>query len=282
MDVATTTISLGIAVVLNMVDGNGTIWRINKDGFTGWGSPAPKWNPIPRVRQRGSTAGASFDSARVMSITGTITAQTPTALNTAIDLLLSTVTREEFLVTVTESGRPRFTTSRRAGETLVPKITNLIASYSIQLESMDPRKFSSPLTASTGLPVASGGFVVPETWPLVVAGGTVSGSVSFVNTGTETGPVVVRVDGPCAPFNVAHTSPAGVSTFSTSLVLNVGEFVLIDMEAKTMLGNGQSSRSVFITSRAWSNFDGGNNTWTFTAASYNAASLMTITATPAN
>lgn len=278
----TTTIALGATVVLNSIDALGNIWRINRDGFTGWGSPSPTLNPIPRTRQRGSSAGDSFDGARVMSINGTITAQTPAALNAAIDLLKAAVTRDEFLMTVTESGRARFCRPRRSGETLVPKVTNLIATYSIQIEALDPRQFSTPLTGSTGLPVPSGGFVVPEVWPLVVAGGGSSGQVSFVNSGSEVGPVVVRVNGPCAPFGISHQSALDVSTFSSSLTLNTGEFVLIDMEAKTMMANGQASRSLFITSRAWSGFDLGNNTWTFTAASYNAASLMTVTATPAN
>ncbi len=282
MDLASTTIGLGPNVTLGTRDANGTLWRIAKDGFTGWGSPAPTLNPIQRTRTRGASAGDSFDGARVMAINGTITAKTPDLLNAAIDLLLASVTRDEFLMTVTESGRARFCRPRRSGETLVPKLTNLIASYSIQIESMDPRKFSTPLTGSTGLPVSGGGFVVPETWPLVVAGGGSSGTVSLVNGGTETGPVVIRIDGPSAPFTVLHQSPLGVSTFASSLTLNTGEFVVIDMDAKTMMANGQASRSLFITSRAWSNFDIGNNTWAFNASSYNAASLMTVTATPAN
>ena len=211
MDIATTTIDLGSRIVLNQVDANGTIWRINTDGFTGWGSPAPTLSPIPRTRARGASAGDSFDGARVMSINGTITAKTPTALNAAIDLLLSTVTRDEFLMTVTESGRARFCRPRRSGETLTPKITNLIAAYSIQIESLDPRKFSTPLTGSVGLPVAGGGFVVPETWPLVIAGGGSSGTVSLVNGGTETGPVVIRIDGPSLRAAAAPDAPPSLT-----------------------------------------------------------------------
>ncbi len=278
----TTQIAIGSSIVLGTIDGSGTIWRIDPGGFTGWGSPATTLNPIPRIRQRGATAGDAFDTPRVMSINGTITAQSPALLNAAIDLLLASVTRDEFLMTVTESGIARWCMPRRSGETMTPKITNLIASYSIQIEAMDPRKFSAPLSASVGLGVSGGGFAVPEVWPLAVAGGGSNGTVSLTNSGVEQGPVIARVDGPCAPFSILHQSPADTSMFSTSLTLNAGEYAVIDMENKKFLGNGQASRSLFITSRMWSSFDPGGNSWTFTATSYNAASLLTITATPAN
>jgi hypothetical protein len=283
---ASTTIAIGASVVLNSTDSLGNVWLINRNGFTGWGSPASTIAPRARPRQRGASAGDAFDMPRVMTITGTIRSLTPDMLNAAIDLLLASVTLAEFTMTVSENGRVRSCRPRRQGETLALKITNLMASYSIQIEAMDPRKMGVPLTASTGLPVSSGGFVVPEVWPLVIASGAASGQISLTNSGSEVGPVVARVDGPCGPFNVAHTSTVNgvtsTSTFSSSLALNAGEFDLIDMEARTMMANGQSSRSPYISSRAWSNFDPGLNTWTFTASSYNAASLLTITATPAN
>jgi hypothetical protein len=278
----TTTIALGPTVVLNTIDTAGTIWRIDQFGFTGWGSPAPTLNPIPRTRGRGATAGDSFDSARVMAINGTIAALTPAALNAAIDSLKAAVTRAEFLMTVTESGRARWCRPRRSGETLTPKITNLIASYSIQVESLDPRQFDAPLTALTGLGVSGGGLIIPEIVPAVISGGGTNGTVSLINTGVEQGPVIARIDGPCAPFSILHQSAVDTSTFASSLTLNAGEFVTIDMEGKKMLANGTASRSLFITSRAWSGFDPGGNTWTFTAAAYNPASLLTITATSAN
>jgi hypothetical protein len=248
----------------------------------GWGTPGVTLNPVQKTRQRGATAGDSFDTGRHLALTGLVVAPSQDALVAALLRLNVAISRDEFPLVVTEAGTTQTVYARRSDQIIPTYITATMASWSVQVFCDDPRKFYAPLTGSTGLGVASGGFVVPEVWPLVVAAGGVSNQVALVNSGTETGPVVVRVDGPCAPFTVTHSSSLGTSIFASSLTLNTGEYVLIDMEAKSMMANGQSSRSLFITSRVWSGFDLGNNTWTFTASSYNAASLMTVTATPAN
>jgi phage-related protein len=66
-------------------------------------------------------------------------------------------------------------------------------------------------------------------------------------------------------------------------VLNTGEFALIDMDKKTILGNGQptASRSAYTTSRQFCGFDPGPNTFGFVSPVYNAGALLTIIATPA-
>jgi phage-related protein len=79
---------------------------------------------------------------------------------------------------------------------------------------------------------------------------------------------------------IEHTSSGAQLIFSTSLALGAGEFLLIDMEKKTVLANGQASRNTFITSRGWSGFDPGPNTWSLNAASFNASARLTVMANP--
>jgi len=116
--------------------------------------------------------------------------------------------------------------------------------------------------------------------PFTIDAVTVTGQVSLENPGNEPGPVRLRIDGPCAGPVITHVSTGAQLVFSSALVLNEGEWLDIDMEARTVLANGQASRSGWITSRGWSQFDPGLNTWSFTAASFNPASRLTVTATP--
>lgn len=119
------------------------------------------------------------------------------------------------------------------------------------------------------------------TVPFRINAKTVTGQVSLNNPGNESGSVVIRIDGPCAGPVVTHVSTGNALVFSSSLVLRAGEFLVIDMDARTAMANGQSNRAGYITSRGWSAFDPGPNTWAFSAASYNSASQLTVTAVPA-
>lgn len=118
------------------------------------------------------------------------------------------------------------------------------------------------------------------TIPFSIDAVTVTGQVSLVNPGNETGPVRLRIDGPCRGPVVTHVSTGTQLIFSSSLVLGAGEWLEVDMEARTVLANGQATRSPWITSRGWSGFTPGENTWAFTAAAFDAAARLTVVATP--
>lgn len=119
------------------------------------------------------------------------------------------------------------------------------------------------------------------TVPFRINATTVTGQVSLTNPGNESGPVVIRIDGPCTGPVVTHVSTGNALVFSSSLVLQDGEFLLVDMDARTALANGQSNRAGYITSRGWSSFDPGQNTWSFSAARYNSRSQLSVAAVPA-
>lgn len=277
----TTTMQLGTGPTLNTVDGAGVVWRVNQDGFTGWGEPATTLNPVQRVRARGAWAGDAFTTGRTLTITGTIMAPSPAALNDAINSLINAVTAAPFTLTVTESGSPLTSVVRRQGETLIQKVSNLFANYSIQVFAVDPRKFGTPLTGSTHLPASTGGITYPHSWPETWTATTVSGQVALTNPGNTTGSVVLRIDGPATGPSIAHSGTGTAITFSSSLVLGTGEWLTINMDTHQALANDQANRAQYITSAGWSGFDPGANVWSFSASAYNSASLLTVTATPA-
>lgn len=278
----TTTFQLGAGPTLNSIDSNGVIWRVNQDGLTGWGQPGTNLNLIQKPRAEGAWAGDAFATNRTVAIAGTITAPTPTLLNSAIDSLKGAVLASGFTLTVTESGLSRWVTARRQGETITQKVSNLFAVYSVAVAVADSRLFGSALTGSTFLPSSSGGLQWPNQWPQTWTATTNTGQISLTNPGNTTGSVVLRIDGPCTGPQIAHVGVVGTSlTFSSSLVLNSGEWLTVNMDARQTLANDQANRAGYITSRGWSGFDPGINTWSFSAAAYNAASKLTVTATPA-
>lgn len=270
--------------LLNSVDGNGVIWRVNQDGVVGWdGEPGTTLTPVQKPRSPGAWVGTAFTTGRTVSITGTIMAPTAALLNTAIDSLKNAVTSSDFPITRTNGSGPRWQTFRRQGETIVTKVTNLYANYSIQVFAAIPRMYGVALTGTTFLPASSGGLTWGHAWPETWPATTISGTVSLTNPGNAAGPVVLRIDGPAGGPQIAHTSSANASivTFSSSLVLGAGEWLTVNMQNRQALANDQSNRAAYITNRGWSAFDPGVNTWSFSASSYNALSLLTVTATPA-
>jgi len=134
----------------------------------------------------------------------------------------------------------------------------------------------TPATALSVIGVSDAALRVPFTIDAV----TVTGQVSLSNAGNESGPVRLRIDGPCTGPVITHGSTGAQLVFSTSLVLRAGEWLEVDMENRTVLANGQAGRAGWITSRGWSAFDPGDNSWAFTAAVYHPASRLTVTATP--
>lgn len=277
-----TTIDYG-GIIFGATDSDGVRWKIAKEGFDGWeGSPSPTLDVIQNPRGDSGWAGESFFTPRYMAARGTIVAPSPQLLNDAIDRLNDAVALADRPFTVTQSGKTRWLNARRSDEVRTPKENDRIAGYSFQVVALDGRKLSNELSQSTALPMSLGGLTVPFTVPYTIAATQVSGQVALENTGNQTGPVRLRIDGPCAGPVVTHVSTGRSLIFASSLVLNAGEWLDIDMDARTVLANGQSNRRQYVTSAGWSGFTPGVNTWAFTAAAYNPASLLTVIATPAD
>lgn len=268
-------------VVLNTLDANGVKWIVR--GFDGWGGVAPTIQVVQKPRQPGGWAGLSYGQSRYLALAVMVVAPTPTGLNVALDALNAAVAFGDCTLTVAEAAFTRSMTVRRNSDVQVSRVTNLIANVQFQVVAVDPRKLGTTLTGSTALPATSGGLTVPFTVPFTINSTVVSGAVSFTNPGNESGPVTIRVDGPCTGPVITHSSAntSNALTFSSSLSLGAGEFLLIDMDKHTALANGQATRAGYITSRGWSSFDPGANTWSFTASAYNANALLTVNATPA-
>ena len=266
---------------LTGVDEFGVRWILDKAGVVGWGAPPGTLSPTQKPRQRGAWAGLSYAQARPMTMAGACIAPTEALASDALDRLIDACSLDDTTLTVTKADLPRWCTVRRDGAVLPTWPNPLSFDWSIQVVALDPRKLGAPLTGSTGLPSSSGGLTVPFTVPFAINSTVVSGQVSLFNPGNETGPVTMRIDGPCTGPVITHVGSGLQLIFAASLTLGMGEFLLVDMEAHTAMAQGQSTRANWITSRGWSGLEPGNNTFAFTAASTSTA-LLTVTATPAD
>lgn len=268
------------ALALFGVDAQGVEWNVEK--LAGWtGSTGSTRSSEPKPRQSGSFSGRGYSKSRTVTANGQLIAPTNRAAEEAFDRLNAAVDLEDTPVRVTQGGRTRWQLFHRSDDVLDTWLNDCTVAWSLQMASDDWRKFGVDVTGQTGLPSTTGGLSVPFRVPFSINAVTVTGQVSLVNPGNTSGPVVLRIDGPCQGPVVTHVSSGAQLVFSSSLVLGAGEFLLIDMEKRTVMANGQSSRSGYITSRGWSQFDPGVNTYSFTAAVFDAASKLTVTGTPA-
>lgn len=266
-------------ITTNATDGNGVQWVQGE--VKGMGSPQGTLAPVQKPRQAGAWAGLSYAKGRSFVVNGTTIAPTPALAQQALDTLNAAASLDATLLTyVTEAG-PRWTLTRRDGEVIPTWINSVAFSWSVQFFSADSRMFGVSLSGSTFLPASSGGLTIPFTVPFTINSTVVSGQVSLTNPGNETGPVVLRIDGPTTGPQITHAGSAQALIFASSLVLNSGEWLTVDMEKHTAMANDQASRAGYITSRGWSGFDPGVNVWSFTAVGFNAGSKLTVTATPA-
>lgn len=270
-------------LVLTRTDSNGVQWR-SFSPIDGWdGSPASSVQLTQKLRAPGAWMSPRNMTQRVISLTGVINAPTVDALQTAIDQLNAACTVEDTVLTVQRGSAARSCIVCRQGEVMLGSAdeTDLVMPWSIQLVASDPRKFTTAVSGSTNLPSSTGGMVVPMVVPLVITSTVVPGTVALTNQGNASGPLNIRVTGPVAGPQITHVTTGKVLTFDPSLVLGVGEWLDIDMEAETVLANGQSSRNGYITSAGWSPFVPGVNLWQVNSSSYNPATVFTITGTPA-
>lgn len=250
--------------------------------LVGWdGSPASSVTVTQKPRGPGGWTSPRNLTSRVITLNGWVGAPDDTSLQLALERLNAAATLSDTILTMQRGSTVRSAIVCRQGEVLITDDTDVGAYWSIQLLARDPRKFTTAVSGSTVLPFSTGGLTIPRTIPFTIVSGGSNGTVSLTNPGNATGAVTVRVDGPANGPVITHLGTGLQLTFASSLVLVAGEWLEIDMEQQTALGNGQSSRNAFIVDRGWSGFDPGANLWRVDSASYDPATTFTVTATPA-
>lgn len=284
-DVAPVQVSIGDLELVAIDPSAGVRWVA--ESVKGWGSPGSTLGLAQRPRAHGAWAGGAFMRPRNVGVEGLMLAASAAEAEAAIDQLIGRVSLYETVLTVTTQVGARWCNVRRSDQVIVDWLNPTTARWSFQVAAPDPRKFGTSLTASTGLPSSSGGVSFPLTFPVTFNATTVTGQVTLTNPGNETGPLLIRIDGPTVPGEtlvgpvVTHVSSGLSLVFSTSLTLGVGEFITIDPEVPEVLAQGQSSRNGWVTGRGWPGFEPGVNTYSFSAVAGTPTASMQVTAIPA-
>ena len=269
-------------LVLDGTDELGVEWYVPKGGLRGWfGSPAPRMSLTPRSLQHGVWAGDSWLEGRTVVIDGKLAAPTQALAEEALDRLATAAALADVDLSVAGAAGTRRARVRRSDEVLPEEVNALVRKFSVQVFAKDPRRLGDALTASTGLPASSGGLTLPFTVPFSIDSTVESGQVSLVNPGNIDGPVTLRIDGPVVGPRITHVNSGRSLVFASSLDLGAGEFLIVDMQARQVLAQGQASRNGWVTERGWHAFQPGVNIWAFASTGPATAGTLTVTASPA-
>lgn len=274
----------GIAVqlgdqVLAGIDSAGVEWITTE--LAGWGSPGSTLAPVQKSRAPGAWLSPRQLTPRHLGPAGLVRAPSLSALRDAIDRLNAAASIDGATLAVTEGDLTRTVTAYRSDEVLVTLDTDLVAHWTLGLIAPDPRKYGPQIVKTTKLPTSSGGLTWPVTWPVTWTGVSATGIVHIDNPGNTTGPLVVRIDGPCSGPQIRHDGAGAELVFASSYNLPAGSFIEIDMQRRTVLEGGTASRNQWITSRGWFGLEPGGNDLIFSADSFNTTALMTVTTAPA-
>lgn len=273
---APNSIALGSLTFGGTLDSNGVLWWVEQ--VQGWGSPTGTLTVTQKPRGHGGWRSESFLTPRVIVLNGVIQAPTSAGLAVARHQLNSAISLSDTTFSVTEYGETLHGTVTRQGEVLFGDETETWTSFSLQLVAEDPRRYGPSATVSTAMPSQSGGLTFAATFPLSFPATVIPGVVSFLNPGNVGAPVVLTVVGPCVGPIITHISSGAQMVFSSSLSLNSGDTLVIDMDARTVKADGQSSRIGYVTSRGWFQLDPGPNDIGFNASVYNSSALLQVTA----
>lgn len=263
-------------VPLGGVDTAGVAWPLGE--FEGWDASESESEVQRREGGHGAWAAPVYLRERPMALSGSIIAPDRASLEEAMERARVAAGLTDTLLTVYES-TPKQAQVRRSGKPIVRYVTDRIASYSLLVTAADPRRYDTVLQQGwTALPFASGGLTPPVTPPVVSNASSVSGEIAAFNAGTfSTCPVFV-IDGPVDSPQVLAQMPDGSVVFlNYSQSLDVGEQLVIDTDAHTVVLNGNVSRRRFLsTPTGWPTLPAGASvSLQFRAMSYNSGARLT-------
>lgn len=142
----------------------------------------------------------------------------------------------------------------------------------VELFASDGAKVSAAETTSTiGLAASSGGFSFPVTFPLVFSGGGSLGIVTVTNSGNIPSHPRFRIDGPVTNPKIRSETAGRELEFGMSV--DTGEFLVVDVAARSVLLGGTASRYSTMTAAEWFDLTPGSNEIRFTGSSAGSPTL---------
>nr|WP_203617816.1 phage tail domain-containing protein [Streptomyces bauhiniae] len=262
---------------LGATDSAGVAWRLQT--LEGWDSPEVRADFQDREADHGAWASPVYLGSRPITLSGVIEAPDRATLQTAMDQLSAAVSLTDTALTVWEQ-TPKQAIVRRSGKLLTQYVTDRTATWSVLVTAADPRRYeTTQQTGTTGLPSTTGGLTFPVTFPAAFSATTVSGQIVASNTGSIGTRPVITITGPVSAPSVSALYPDGsVRQLLYSLDLAAGDTLVIDVDAHSVLLNGNVSRRRFLTvSGGWPAIPASAAVaFQFQAAAYNPTAALTV------
>lgn len=269
-------------VINGSTDAAGCDWILTKE--SGWfGSPAIKTARVDKPAGRGLFRGNEFRGGRVMTLEGTVSAPSTTALRAAQHTLFGICPdpHVQYPLTCTEeSGAAQYANVVLDGEILTVPISAFSVTFTIQLVAPDPRKFSTtPNVQNVPLAsIGSGGVLYPVLYPVNYGTPGNPGSVALTNNGTTDADPVFVFTGPLTSPSVTRADTGDTLTYNGTLTAT--DTLSIDSGTGAVLLDGINRRAQVSVSN-WFSVPG-KSTVTVLFRSANAADTGLLTASIAD
>ena len=271
-------------------DAYGCDWHVTAE--TGWrGSPGARFDRTNRARRDGEVdPRQSWLGGRVVVLEGTVTAPTHAQLATGMErfaAVLADGTLKPLLVS--EDGVSRLAYVRRSDSADIEYTSALTAHWALTMVAPDPLKYATDefggglIMATTGLPAAAVGLVVPAAVPWVISQGGTEGVFVVDNTGSAPTRPVFTIEGPVVDPRIEHATTGRVLAFD--IELGADDTLVVTPDDGTVILNGASNRRGYLAagSSPVSSvlFPAGINEVSYRALSSTGGSILTATFRPA-
>lgn len=251
--------------------GPGTSYEL--DDFGGLDDlPEFRTSDTARPSDHGLFAGTDFAAGRTVDLTVKVEAASAAAFRSALDSLMGVTDVQPAELPLTfrlpgmAANRRINVRPRRRVAMPVNGLYGKITKVAVQFFATDPRVYADDETVLTvGAATAGGGRTYNRTYPLTYAAGGSGGSVAAVNAGTFPTRPVLKITGPATNPRIENVEANAFLTFN--LTLAAGEFLVVDLAARTVLLGGTASRySTLAVGSSWWELQPGTNTIRFSTA----------------
>jgi hypothetical protein len=266
--------------------GAGTPYQVTQaDGFLDLSGV--RANFTPRARAHGGYTEPHFGGGAVLDLTFNISATDAVSYYQAMSALEAgtypqAATRPIWWQT---PGHPLLTMAVQCLRRSIPVIQEygfgLVTAAAVQFYAPDPLKYGATITATTGLPVTSGGLVYPLAYPLAY-GASVTGRVSAANVGSAPVSPVFTITGPIGVgFQVTSIEDGMAQQYNGPL--GSMDSVVIDTRTGSVILNGTADRRGLLSYSSWPSIPAGaSRTFAFsTLGTYQAAASLSVAYAPA-
>ena len=278
------------------VDEDGVEWIVTKlDGW--WGSPAPTVTQAARLAGHGSYRSPSKRAGRNIAVEFVATAPTGAAMRPLERRIAALCSDPDTLytLTVTEDAVGALTAEvELSDELIITPRTDYSVTCSMQLRASDPRLYGPWGTAGAFLFTGgTGGMDMSGTGADLSSPGANlgdpgdQGTLTLVSGGTAPTGVVMQITGPVTEPSVyiselaTRVSYAGELLTGQTLWINTGDQAAAPpngptVPARSTLLDDQAMDHLLVLDGGWPELPSGVSTWSYTAGSYDPASLLLV------